>query len=204
MVKAKKEVGAKSIKSASVPRTTRTIKTVKTQPNLTKSEAIHNIYEEEIGNNGDLHFHKINRPQKPKFVLAEKHKKIIIIFLAIAVVFGVIIGLSRRSKNTVSNIPASLEKWYAVKLVDNEVFYGKINDVSADPVVIKNVYYNYDQLQNGTSTEMNMTGNIRLVKRGKEAHGGEGSLNIVRAQVLYMEPLKDDSKILRAIVEYEK
>jgi hypothetical protein len=46
--------------------------------------------------------------------------------------------------------------------------------------------------------------NLRLVKRGKEVHGPDGTLSVVRAQVVYMEPMKEDSKVLKAILEYEK
>ena len=97
------------------------------------------------------------------------------------------------------------QSWYAVKLVDGEIFYGQIMDIKADPVVINNVYYDYDQAkakEAGKTAEE--TGNLRLVKRGKETHGPDGSLNVVRSQVLFMEPLKADSKVLKAILEYEK
>ena len=101
-------------------------------------------------------------------------------------------------------------KWYMVKLTDSETFYGQIGNTSADPVVINNVYYDYDQLQkkeNGTTTataDSGQAGSIRLVKRGKETHGPDGSLSVVRSQVLYMEPLAGNSKVLKAIEEYEK
>ena len=97
------------------------------------------------------------------------------------------------------------KSWYAVKLVDGEIFYGQITDIKTDPVVINNVYYDYDQAkakEAGKAAEE--TGNLRLVKRGKETHGPDGSMNIVRAQVLFMEPLKADSAVLKAILEYEK
>ena len=95
--------------------------------------------------------------------------------------------------------------WYAVKLVDGEIFYGQITDIKTDPVAINNVYYNYDQAkakEGGKAIEE--TGTLRLVKRGKETHGPDGSLQLVRAQVLFMEPLKVDSAVLKAILEYEK
>lgn len=97
--------------------------------------------------------------------------------------------------------------WYAVKLINGEEYYGEIADTKADPVVIKNVYYNYDQMKDGVVNKdyvPDANQNIRLVKRGKEAHGPDGSLDVVRAQVVYMEPLKADSKVLKAILNYEK
>jgi len=84
--------------------------------------------------------------------------------------------------------------WYAVKLVNEEIYYGRISDLAADPVVMSDVYYNYSQDE---------TGNIRLIKRGNETHGPAGTMNIPRSQVVYMESLSDDSKVLKAILENE-
>lgn len=99
-------------------------------------------------------------------------------------------------------------KWYAVKLMNNEIYYGQVTDTSADPIVIENVYYNYDQLNPGageTATpEGAVAASLKLVKRGKETHGPDGSMSIVRTQIVYLEPLKEDSKVLKAILDYEK
>ena len=93
--------------------------------------------------------------------------------------------------------------WYAVKLMNDEIYYGQIDDTSADPVIIKNVYYNYDQLNPSASPTQESGGNLRLVKRGKETHGPDGTMSVVRGQVVYMEPLKEESKVLSAILKYE-
>lgn len=99
--------------------------------------------------------------------------------------------------------------WYAITLVDGEVFYGQITNIKADPVYIANVYYNYDQAKGAVAVKdqtktVAETGSLILVKRGKETYGPDGSMNVVRSQVLFMEPLKDDSKVLQAILQYEK
>ncbi|MFH0923104.1 MAG: hypothetical protein V1825_00025, partial [Candidatus Falkowbacteria bacterium] len=60
-----------------------------------------------------------------------------------------------------------------------------------------------DQIE-GNNENTSETGSIRLVKRGKETHGPSGVMNIVRAQVVYMEPLDEESKVLKAILNYEK
>lgn len=133
----------------------------------------------------------IERPQEKKYnsVLASR---------AIFIFFIILIAVS-----AYYFLPSSAEKgdsgWRAIKLVNGEIFYGQVKDASADPVILKNVYYNYDQ--NGKEAPEN--GNLRLVKRGKETYGPDGSMNIFRAQILYTEPLKDDSKVLEAILNYE-
>ncbi|MCK5211577.1 hypothetical protein KAJ89_02650 [Candidatus Parcubacteria bacterium] len=92
--------------------------------------------------------------------------------------------------------------WYMVKLMNEETYYGLIGDTTADPIIIKSVYYNYDQLNSEESSQPS-SGNLRLVKRGKEMHGPDGTLSVVRAQVVFMEPLTEDSKVLKAILNYE-
>lgn len=98
--------------------------------------------------------------------------------------------------------------WYAVKLVDGEIVYGKITDINTDPLVIESVYYNYDQKIGGNDSEqkkaINEAGDLRLVKRGNETHGPDGKLQVFRAQVVFMENLRADSGVLRVIEENEK
>ncbi|OGF27841.1 hypothetical protein A2331_07095 [Candidatus Falkowbacteria bacterium RIFOXYB2_FULL_34_18] len=150
--------------------------------------------------------HKIDRP-----VLREQqegdniYKKIsLILFILLIGLFAYFLFLTDKNKrNTAEEI--IVPAWYAVKLVTGEIYYGEIGDTGADPVVVEKVYYDYDQL-NGkdVSGGEGETGNLRLVKRGKETHGPEGTMNIVRSQVLFMEPLKEESKVLKAILNYEK
>jgi hypothetical protein len=133
------------------------------------------------------------------------YKKIIII-LAFILTGVIVYGLFFRGESGPVADSQEALKWYAVKLVTGEIYYGQVNDITADPVVISNVYYNYDQLNPSTNTgeEKSEVSNLRLVKRGKETHGPDGTMNIVRAQVVYMESLKEDSKVLKAILDYER
>ncbi|MFC1678214.1 hypothetical protein ACFLZ9_00615 [Patescibacteria group bacterium] len=101
------------------------------------------------------------------------------------------------------NANVNLEpRWYAVELVTGNIYYGEITNTAADPILIDKVYYDYDQL-NKEEGEKSETSNLRLVKRGKETHGPAGVMEVVRSQVVYMEPLSEDSKVLRAILDYE-
>jgi len=93
--------------------------------------------------------------------------------------------------------------WYMVKLMNDETYYGLITDKTADPVVISSVYYNYDQL-NAEDVGVPDTGNLRLVKRGKETHGPSGTMYIYHAQIKTIDELSQDSKVLKAILNYEQ
>jgi len=151
---------------------------------------------------------KIDRPPAAKVSEQSKdYLKIIFSAIALLAIIGSGYFFWYKQRQAVKNVPQA--KWYMVKLTNSETFYGQIKNTSGDPVVIDNVYYDYDQLNKkeadpAAAAGTEQTGSIRLVKRGKETHGPSGSLDVVRLQVLYMEPLADDSKVLKAIVEYEK
>lgn len=170
-----------------------------------KANPLDKIYKEEMLSGQAEDWRKIDQPEigRPREGLV----KVIVFIVAVFVVSATVYALFFRQKSVK---PEALSRgWYAVKLVDGEIFYGQIANIKDDPVYIANVYYNYDQAKQtdaakDTAKVIEETGNIRLVKRGKETHGPDGSMNVVRAQVLYMEPLKSESKVLQAILQYEK
>jgi len=94
--------------------------------------------------------------------------------------------------------------WSAVILTNGEVYYGLIADDNKNPVEVANVYYDYDQAINKKVIDENKdAGSLRLVKRGKESYGPDGSMIIYQAQIKYIETLKEDSKVLKAILDHE-
>jgi hypothetical protein len=153
-------------------------------------------------------FQKISRPAA-KIISERSYRGLIILIALMVAVVSFYWFVYRPRAAAPKETPA---KWYMVKLSDSETFYGQIKNTGGDPVVIDNVYYDYDQVNKkeaagsagSPQAGAEQTGSIRLVKRGKETHGPSGSLDIVRSQVLYMESLADDSKVLKAIIEYEK
>ena len=96
--------------------------------------------------------------------------------------------------------------WFAVKLIDGETVYGKIDNMQVDPVVINPVYYNYDQVKDGAQKgqKINEAGDLRLVKRGQETHGPDGALEVFKTQFVFMERLKKESRVLQAILQNEQ
>ena len=167
----------------------------KTEKPKPSAEALEEIYAaEETGK-----LKKISRPIAKETRLGLI--RLIVFIVALSMVGAAVYYLFFRAGG--EDGAAKNKNWYAVKLVDGEIYYGQIADVKADPVVINNAYYNYDQAKDQAKPTPE-TGNLRLVKRGQETHGPDGSMNVVRAQVLFMEPLKADSKVLKAILSYEK
>lgn len=168
---------------------------------LKKSALLEKIYRGRETTEGELT--KISRPAAAR--INESFLKRIIFFLALVIVGAVIYWLFFQGKSGEQAREAGKEKWYAVKLVSGEVFYGQINKTKDDPIELNNVYYDYDQNQEkGGEQKSAETGNLRLVKRGKETHGPSGLMEIFHSQILFMEPLQAESKVLKAILEYEK
>lgn len=160
------------------------------------TEQIDQVYSNKAKEKEELQ--KINKPLERK--ISEPILKRIVILSAV-ILIGFVVYFLFFNKNKVADNTDSIN-WYSVKLVDGEIFYGQIEDIASDPIVIKNAYYNYDQQKN--DNEVNKSDSLRLVKRGQETHGPDGTLNVVRMQILYMEPLKNDSKVLNAILNYER
>ena len=140
---------------------------------------------------------KISQPIN-NFKTENIYKKFVFI-LAFALICIIVYFLffNNLKNNNIKKIAENkINNWYSVKLTNNETYYGQIEDIKADPIIVKNVYYNYDQ----SNKEENKNNNLRLIKKGKETYGPDGTMNIVRSHVLYMEPLSADSKVLQAIL----
>lgn len=171
-----------------------------------RAEAIDKVFESEGEENRKFELKTIYKPEAKSFNLSWIRPTAIVLGVLVLLFAGYWF-VFKGKKPDQNNAPQEV-KWYAVKLVTGEEYYGKIKDTSSDPVVLESVYYNYEQLnqdKNATKTDENADNtNLRLVKRGKETHGPEGTMDLVRTQVVYMEPLKEDSKVLKAILEYEK
>lgn len=130
--------------------------------------------------------------------------KLIVFILAILAVSAAVYFLFFRQRSA-GQEPLARD-WYAVKSADGMVYYGQIFDLKADPITIANVYYDYDRdkaiKEKKIFTE---TGNLRLVKMGKEVQGGNGNMLVYpNGGWPIMEPLRSSSKVLQAILEYEK
>ena len=93
--------------------------------------------------------------------------------------------------------------WYAFKLSSGESLFGQTDNIKSDPIVLKNVYYRYDGDQNIPSGN-NADSDLKLVKRTQEVYGPTGMMYLSRSQMIYAEPLRMDSKVLSAILNYQK
>jgi hypothetical protein len=100
--------------------------------------------------------------------------------------------------------------YQAVFLTNGQVYFGKVENEKSDPVVIRDIYYLQvtQQLQPAPSPSPEASPQavpqISLVKLGNELHGPMDRMHITRSQIVFIEDLKEDSQVVKAIKEATK
>jgi hypothetical protein len=98
-----------------------------------------------------------------------------------------------------SHLPAVPQtKWQAVFLNNNQVYFGKLTDVSSSYVTLSDVYY----LR--TASDLEQASSLNLIKLGGELHGPEDVINIPKSSVLFWENMKDTSRVVQTIQSAQK
>lgn len=91
------------------------------------------------------------------------------------------------------------DRYQAVFLTNNQVYFGKISNVNSNYVDLKDIYYlqvqQTVQPADGTSADPKVT----LAKLGTELHAPEDHMRINRDQILFWENLSDKGKVVEAI-----
>ena len=132
---------------------------------------------------------------------------ILVVALLILTVFNGMFSGSTKNFGRLSDW-ADFSKYQAVFLSNGQVYFGKVTDANIQTLVLENIYYlrsagNLQTSQTDNSTAAPATDNFSLVKLGNELHGPEDRMNINLSQVLFVEDLKADSKVVEAIRAYE-
>lgn len=87
--------------------------------------------------------------------------------------------------------------YQAVFLDNGQVYFGKLERSRSDFFMLTDVFY----LQSGVAVDQNT--NLALTKLGSEAHGPVDRMEINQEHVLFIEDMKDDSKVVQAIQQYQ-
>ena len=90
------------------------------------------------------------------------------------------------------------DRYQAVFLSNNQVYFCKLTNVNADYVDCTDIYYLQVQ-QSVQPADKNANPQVSLAKLGSELHGPEDHMRINRDQILFWENLKDDSKVVETI-----
>lgn len=89
-------------------------------------------------------------------------------------------------------------KYYAVLLNNNSVYFGKLEGLGSEFPVLHDVYY----VQSNVNQETKQVANV-LVKRGKEWHAPDRMI-ISQNSIVFVEPVGTDSKVAQLIAESKK
>lgn len=117
--------------------------------------------------------------------------------------------------NSISGPKYTFDSEYqAVFLTNGQVYFGKAVDGGLDSIVLRDIYYlqvvsqplqgtqevgEDDSLPAAEDDNQRLT----LVKLGNELHGPKDVMYINRDHVVLMEDLRDDSRVIQAIKEYQ-
>ncbi|HEX5429455.1 MAG TPA: hypothetical protein VFX17_00015 [Patescibacteria group bacterium] len=157
-------------------------------------------------------------PQMPTGKPSHKLKWSLITLAAVLVIIIVVwfvVG-SKGSLGKVLGASTSSSGYQAVFLTNGQVYFGKLSQ-DGDWVDLTDIYYlqvtqNLQDASGGdtanatpssTGTADQSQTNIQLVKLGSELHGPTDSMHIERDKVLFWEDMKDDSKVVAAIKQYQ-
>jgi hypothetical protein len=86
-------------------------------------------------------------------------------------------------------------KYYAVLLNNNSVYFGRLEGLGSEFPVLRDVYY----VQSNVNQETKQVNNV-LVKRGKEWHGPDRMI-ISERSIVFVEPVGADSKVAQLIAD---
>lgn len=88
-------------------------------------------------------------------------------------------------------------EYQAVFLDNGQVYFGKLTQSESDFFILIDIFY----MQSGP-VGLDQTTNLQLTKLGSEAHGPEDKMQINKEHILFIEEMKAESKVVKAIEEY--
>jgi hypothetical protein len=150
---------------------------------------------------------KMEHKMEPREEPAKGGKKFFVVVLVLIVV---IFGFWFFKKNKSVNLVVDQTKYQAVFLSNGQSYFGKVVNPNEKYVSLTDAYYLVlkQPLQNQNNTDQNQNQDqskpeYTLVKLGKEMHGPT-SMSINKDQILFIENLADDSKVVTAIKNTQK
>jgi len=138
------------------------------------------------------------------------------IIMALIIVILIVGGWYLIDKYTTLNLPGmgssqevSADGWHAIFLSNNQVYFGQIEKITSEDLVLTDIYYlqvvnsPLQMSQDGATEQQQPTQQeLTLAKLGSELHGPTDRMVINRDHILLTEELKDTSKVVTAISAY--
>lgn len=120
---------------------------------------------------------------------------------AIAVLVAIVaagVGFLAYQSWRVNASPALSTPYHAVLLMNGQAFFGRVQSLDAEYVVLQDVYY----IQSRQNPETKQVSNV-LVKRGQEWHSPDRMI-LNKRQVILLEPVTETSQVAKLIQEQSK
>jgi hypothetical protein len=129
-------------------------------------------------------------------------QKILWLMLVIAVVV-ILLSAAGYFLMAKSKLGSTAGGYQAVFLSNGQVYFGKVANKDDNFVKLTDIYYLQlkQPLQNQNQDMLNQP-DLTLIKLGNELHGPADMMEINRTQILFIEDLKKDSKVVQAIEKY--
>lgn len=165
---------------------------------------------------------KIQQTIKPK---KKSHPKSLLFTIILMIVAAVLLAVTLVysaffTKKKTAPIILDSNKYYAVFLTNGQVYFGHLSNYNTDSPLLTDIYY----LQRSPSSEQSSvelgkeTGQpqgqeaqsnenqnkFSLIKLGKELHGPEDAMLLNKKHILFIEELKDDGQVVKAIKDFAK
>ncbi|MDD5290011.1 MAG: hypothetical protein PHT40_02305 [Patescibacteria group bacterium] len=125
---------------------------------------------------------------------------VVIGIIVLAVIGSVLFFISKKS----GGLNKNSSDWQAIFLSNGQTYFGQVVSENNDSVIIRNVYYLVGMTSPQEISETDKNKDFSLIKLGSEVHGPIDEMRINRNHILFVEDLRADSKIVKAIDEYQK
>jgi len=107
-------------------------------------------------------------------------------------------GQMKSPEQTENKGSESSSAFWAVYLDSGQVFYGRKDKSDKNYVVMSNVFYYH------LAIKLTKSGNVRLVKVGTEIHQPQDFVYVNKQHIDRQEQLSSDSKVVKAIEQYNE
>ena len=91
--------------------------------------------------------------------------------------------------------PTLITPYHAVVLLGGQAFFGRIESLQSENVVLQDVFY----IQSRTNPETKLVSNV-LIKRGQEAHAPDRMI-LNKRHIMLIEPVTEGSQVAKLIAE---
>jgi hypothetical protein len=121
------------------------------------------------------------------------------------IIYGAVVVVALAFLYFAGNKIINSSSYQAVFLSNNQVYFGKLSGTFSRYPTLKEVYYlRVSQQLQPQDPNTPLQSQIQLVKLGSEIHGPTSDMKINRDQILFIENLKPDSQVLKAILDQKK